>query len=171
MIQARRRNFRPFHALTNDEKGHYLAGLIEGDGCFGSECLSIAFNQTNRLMAENIAFNFPSSTIYDRTEPGATKCNLTICGDSLNKAIDLVNGCLVGDAKVNQLMTLVCETKRNVVVLPPTNVVNPNTPWIAGFLEADGCMIIEVKTSTHGGSAKPMVVFVQKDPQLLHCIQ
>ena len=98
------KQYKPFHKLSEAEKGHYMAGLLEGDGYLGSGKASIAFNRENRVVAENLCFYF-RDTIYGRTEERSTKCELNISGNGLRERIRLINGQLVGNDKVKQLKT------------------------------------------------------------------
>ena len=53
----------------------------------------------------------------------------------LIKTFELINGKLVAPFKYNQLCK--CDWL-DLPILPPTNLISLNNPWLAGFIDADG---------------------------------
>lgn len=124
--------------------GYYLAGLIEGDGCFERNRLTICyhekdvaaaywlkkrigFGQVNKVKGKR-AFN------YHLTKPEGIKYVLTI-----------TNGKFVTDYKINQLIKYNYEKKYGVVIQPKNS--NPdlkNNYWLSGFMDADGSFLIYI---------------------------
>jgi len=94
--------------------GHYLAGLIEGDGFFSPKGeLSIAFHRKDRIAMENLIQALDAGVLSDLKKEQTSK--LRFNGKHLEKVIKLVNGKLVGTAKVSQL-TDRCAEKFKIMV-------------------------------------------------------
>lgn len=94
----------------------------------------------------------------------------TVYWQKFKKEIQLVNGKFVGTPKVTQLIESKCAEKFNILVKPVLLSINPNNYWLAGFLESDGCIFIEITKRSSYFHLRVKVVFSQKNPELLYCI-
>ncbi len=64
--------------------------------------------------------------------------------------MNLTNGKYVADFKLNQLSKINWIKNLNIKLLPSTNSINLSTPWLSGFIDADGSLgIFLAKSSTH----------------------
>lgn len=159
--------------LTDEEFGYYLAGLIEGDGYFGDKSLEIIFHGKDYSLANRIKKNIGYGNIYKIKYKNAYK--LVIRNNSgLKRVIELCNGKFVGPFKINQLQKYNYESWLNIPILPNLKIINPNTYWFAGFLDADGSLgifIANSKTHKLGKSVRLEIKISQKEPFLLEKIK
>lgn len=133
--------FKSISTFSETEKGHYLAGLIEGDGYFSEKGeLSIAFHRKDRIAIDNISKALNARVISDLKKQETSK--LRFNGKDLYKVIQLINGKFVGTSKVRQLMESKIVEKFQIVVQPALLAINVNNHWLAGFLDSDGCVSI-----------------------------
>lgn len=157
--------------LNQVQLGHYLAGLIEGDGYFGPNKLEIAYHAKDK----GAAYALRSSLGYGQVYPYSKNRNavrFVISNQAgLKHVLSLVNGKLVHDAKVNQL-------KKNgydkwFQLKPALNRVCLTNHWLSGFLDADGSLGIFIAPSkTHKAKLSPRleIKISQKDPFLLQAV-
>lgn len=125
--------------------GNYLAGLIEGDGYFGSQRLEIVFHEKDTFLAYRLRTMIGFGSIYKVL--GKRACKLSIGSRAgFERIHELCNGKFVGSYKVEQF-------NKNIYGLtlsPPLNKVSLETSWLAGFFDADGSLAINIqKSSTH----------------------
>lgn len=158
-------------ALNQDQLGHYLAGLMEGDGSFGPHKLEIAYHGKDKSAAYGLrsCLGYGQVYPYSRNRHAVRFVILNRAGRT--HVLNLVNGKLVHDAKVDQL-------KHNgydqlIPVLPALKKVTLNNHWLAGFLDADGSLGIAIapsKTHKTGQSVRLEVKLSQRDPYLLQAL-
>lgn len=151
--------------LTNYEFGHFLAGLIEGDGWFGFRQLHIIFAEEDTSLAYYIKKRIGYGNVYKIKDKKAVRY---ICknGIGLSIIISLINGKLISEYKYNQLLKHNYNDIFNVVILPPLKSLNLDNYWLTGFTQADGCFHISVvKSKTHktGYSVRLEYSLKQKD--------
>jgi len=103
----------PTHpGMSDSDFGHYLAGLIEGDGYFGNR-LEIIYHESDEEYANIIKTKIGYGSIYK------VKDKRAIVGSEVGYARikDLVDGKFVGNYKVNQYNT------NNLRLVPGTGKV------------------------------------------------
>ena len=62
----------------------------------------------------------------------------------------LINGKLISKPKYDQLIKHNYSENFDYLILPPSNILNLDNYWLAGFTQADGCFHISiVKSKTH----------------------
>ena len=137
--------------FTDNEFGHFLAGLIEGDGWFGNKELHIIFSIDDSSLAYLIKKRIGHGNIYKNK-----KAVRYICKNQkgLSIILSLINGKLISHYKYEQLITNNSNHKYseyfNIKILPPLKNLSLNNYWLAGFTQADGCFHISVaKSKTH----------------------
>lgn len=141
----------PIHKsnLTDEELGHFLAGLIEGDGWFGNKELHIIFSEGDVSLAYLIKKSIGYGNVYKIKDKKAVRY---ICKHQkgLFKILSLINGKLVSKYKYEQLIKNNYSEIFNISILPPLNSLSLDNYWLAGFTQADGCFHISVvKSKTH----------------------
>ena len=132
--------------LTETEFGYFLAGLIEGDGWFGTNELHIIFAENDISLAYYIKSKIGYGNIYKIKNKKAVRY---ICKNKkgLYIILSLINGKLVSKPKYEQLIKQNYSTKFNYTILPPSNRLTLDNYWLAGFTQADGCFHISVVKS------------------------
>lgn len=135
--------------LTLKELGHFLAGLIEGDGWFGKKELHILFAEKDSSLAYYIKKQIGYGNIYKIKNKKAVRY---ICKNTkgLSIILFLINGKLVSNCKHLQLIKHNYSENLNLKILPPLKKLSLDNYWLAGFTQADGCFHIRVvKSKTH----------------------
>jgi LAGLIDADG endonuclease len=159
---------------SNDfELGHWLAGLIEGEGSFGERRLEIVFHEKDISLAYSLRSLLGYGLIYKIKDKRAFKFVIRKKA-GLSRVIDLCNGKFVGPFKVDQLHKYRYDLLLGTNILPSTGIVDPTTHWLAGFLDADGSLgIFVVNSPTHklGKSVRLEIKISQKERFLLDKIQ
>lgn len=135
--------------FSDNEFGHFLAGLIEGDGWFGKKQLHIIFSEDDISLAYFIKKRIGYGNVYKIKDKKAVRyiCkNLT----GLSIILSLINGKLISHYKYKQLINHEYSEDFNIKILPPLNKLSLDNYWLAGFTQADGCFHISVvKSKTH----------------------
>ena len=135
--------------FTDNEFGHFLAGLIEGDGWFGNKELHIIFSIDDSSLAYLIKKRIGHGNIYKIKNKKAVRY---ICKNQkgLFIILSLINGKLISHYKYEQLINHKYSEYFNIKILPPLKNLSLNNYWLAGFTQADGCFHISVaKSKTH----------------------
>lgn len=142
-------NHVPTHTKPSSDEdfGHYLAGLIDGDGCFSRYTVYIVFNILDASLAYYIKGRIGYGTVSKIKNKNAVL--LTICKrEGLETVINLVNGKLRTQSKIdaiNKHITNVYKTPLNIKDKLHLNTSSDlNNHWLAGFLDADGSFQIKV---------------------------
>lgn len=180
-------NNEPYYTITNISQhlgnhkrpenevqlGYYLAGLIEGDGCFSYKKLEIAFHEKDKSAAFSLRRQLGFGQIYTYSQ-NKKAVRFTISNKKgLRRVLDLVNGKLVSSAKVNQLVDKGIESRLGCKISNASLNICLLNHWLAGFLDAGGSIGIFVansKTHTHKKSVRLEIKFTQKDKQILSLI-
>ena len=124
---------------TDEEFGHYLAGLIDGVGSFGEKALVIAFHGLDASLAYYIKGRLGYGSVKKINDKKAVILSVTN-REGLDKVINLINGKLRVQFKLDSL-------KKNILYIykEPLNLnhkLNLNTSsdlsnhWLAGFIDA-----------------------------------
>ena len=125
---------------SDEEFGHYLAGLIEGDGHVGERNIVITFHSADVSAAyyikKRIGYGIVSKV------PGALTVRYQATHVCAREYIyRCINGKLIGAAKIEQFRRHKYEEKFNLPLrgLAPFSLTNH---WLAGFADAAGCFSI-----------------------------
>jgi len=129
---------------SNDtEFGHYLAGLIDGDGHFSSkQQLIIVFNSLDVSLAYYIKSRLGYGNIRKIKNKNAILLIITV-KKGMEKVINLINGKIRTENKFNQINKNIL-THKNYNEFNKTITLNLNISknlenhWLAGFTDADG---------------------------------
>ena len=135
--------------LSDNEFGHFLAGLIEGDGWFGKKQISIIFSEDDTSLAYLIKKRIGYGNVYKIRNKKAVRY---ICKHQkgLSIILSLINGKFISHYKYAQLINHGYSEDFNVKILPPLRKLSLDNYWLAGFTQADGCFHISlVKSNTH----------------------
>ncbi len=128
--------------------GHYLAGLIEGDGHFSkTPQLVIAFNELDAFLAYYIKGRIGFGNVYKIKNKKAVI--LVIANrQGLTKVLSLISGKIRSEKKLDQI-------KNNILSNPYFNIfsnfsINTNADlnnhWLTGFSDADASFQIKILT-------------------------
>lgn len=135
--------------FTDNEFGHFLAGLIEGDGWFGKKEFHILFSEDDTSLAYLIKKRIGYGNIYKIKDKKAVRY---ICKNKkgLSIILSLINGKLISHYKYEQLINHKYSEDFNIKIIPPLKKLNLDNYWLSGFTQADGCFHISVvKSKTH----------------------
>ena len=168
--------------LTDEQFGHFLAGLIEGDGWFGYRNLHIVFSLDDVSLAYIIKTRIGYGNVYPIKGKKAVRY---ICRHEkgLQRVLLLINGKLVSQSKYDQLIrhnynqiiksgfpaikaSAIKASPISSALAQPLLKLSMNNHWLAGFTQADGCFHISVvnsKTHKTGKSVRLEYSLKQKD--------
>jgi hypothetical protein len=135
--------------LTDKEFGYYLAGLIDGDGCFTEKSLIIAFSEKDTSLAYYLKSYIAYGNVYKIKNKKAVVFTIAH-SKGLVKVLSLVNGKLRYESKINNvnnklipyLNSLRSNPSLNSISLEKTNDLDNH--WLAGFSDADGSFQIKI---------------------------
>ena len=164
-------NFKSLQSQT--QLGHYLAGLIEGDGHFSKSQLIISSHIKDRPVLEALRKHVGYGTIKPYSQQNKALRFVISSKAGLKHVLQLINGKLIGTAKYNQLLKHNYESRFNLDLQPPKKLSLDNA-WLSGFADADGCFSIVMRqchTSKTGLRVDLRLTIAQKDPALLTQIQ
>lgn len=158
---------------TEEDFGYYLAGLIEGDGYFGDSRFEIAFHMDDISSAYYIKKRIGyGSVLFLRNKNSVRYVLRHSLG--LKKVLCLINGKLLGQDKIDQIIKHQYSEKYNISILPKANFDLSENHWLAGFSDADGSFGIFInKSKTHKSGYNITLPFriKQKNPELLRLIK
>jgi len=141
--------------LNNEQFGHYLAGLIDGDGHFSTqEQLVIAFHQLDASLAYYIKKRLGFGKVRKIKDKN---CFVLILSSKkgLIKVINLINGKIRTENKFNQIVNNVLNSSRyqeqkyeKAATLSYHFKINADknleNHWLAGFSDADASFKIKI---------------------------
>jgi hypothetical protein len=127
--------------VSNDQFGYYLAGLIEGDGYFGEHRFEITFNEEDISLAYFIKKQIGYGSVLKLKNINSVRYVLTHT-EGLRRVLNLINGKLLTNNKINELLNFKYDVKFNVPMLPPANFNLNTNYWLAGFSDVNGSFII-----------------------------
>lgn len=132
--------------FSENEFGHFLAGLIEGNGWFGKKELHIIFSEDDTSLAYLIKKRIGYGNVYKIKNKKAVRY---ICNHQkgLSYILSLINGKFLSCYLYKQLINHGYNVDFNVNILPPLNKLSLDNYWLAGFTQADGCFHISVAKS------------------------
>ena len=130
--------------------GHYLAGLIDGDGHFSSkQQLVIAFNSLDTSLAYYLKKEIGYGSVHKVKVKNKNSVILVIAAiKGMEKVINLVNGKLRSNNKLNQISkNILSHIKfKNFSYITTLNLNTNNdlhNLWLAGFSDADSSFQIK----------------------------
>jgi len=158
---------------TDEDFGYYLAGLIEGDGFFGDSRFEIAFHMDNISSAYYIKKRIGYGSVLFLKNQNSVRYVLRH-NVGLKIVLSLINGKLLGQDKIDQIIKHKYSEKYNISILPKANFYLNENYWLAGFSDADGSFGIFInksKTHTSGYNITLPFRIKQKNPELLTLIK
>ena len=147
-------NFRPisvhvpthFKPLNDEQFGHYLAGLIDGDGHFSkTPQLVIAFNELDASLAYFIKSRLGYGNIYKVKNK---KAIILVVGKraGIFKVLELINGKIRSQQKLDQIKNNILSNLyfNNFINFIINSNLDLNNHWLAGFSDADASFQIKL---------------------------
>ena len=133
--------------LNNEQLGHYLAGLIDGDGHFSKiQQLVIVFSSPDAFLAYYIKGKLAIGTVKKVKDKNAYLLIISKKKGVLN-VLNLINGKLRTEHRFNQVINnILNHTKyKHLDIKFTMNSTNDfNNHWLAGFSDADASFQIKV---------------------------
>ena len=152
------------------EFGYYLAGLIEGDGYIGDCRIEIAFHREDISTAYYIKKRIGYGKVLFLKGKKTIKYVLSH-SIGLTKVIKLINGKLLGQPKIAQLIKNKYAEKFGIAILPKANFDLLNNHWLAGFTDAEGSFEISIVIFNNNKSDINLPFRIKnKNPELLNLI-
>lgn len=154
---------------TEEEFGFYLAGLIEGDGYIGGRRIEIAFHLDDISSAYYIKKRIGYGSVLFLKNKNSVRYVLRKSA-GLEKVFSLINGKLLGQPKLDQLINNKYNELFGKPILPKAKFDLLTNHWLAGFADADGSFGIYInKSKTHKLGYNITLPFriKQKEPELL----
>lgn len=140
---------RHLKPVSEDQFGHYLAGLIDGDGHFSTQQqLVIVFNSLDVSLAYYVKERLGFGKVKKVKDKNAFIL-VIIARKSLEKVINLINGKIRTENKFNQIIINILnhdsyvEFKKTIQFRLNLND-DLNNHWLAGFSDADASFQIKV---------------------------
>lgn len=122
---------------TEEEFGYYLAGLIEGDGYIGKRRIEIAFHIDDISSAYYIKKRIGYGSVLFLRGKNSVRYVLRKSA-GLERVFSLINGKLLGQPKLDQLIYHKYNELFGKPILPRANFDLLTNHWLAGFADADG---------------------------------
>lgn len=159
--------------ITENEFGHYLAGLIDGDGHFSkTPQLVIVFNELDASLAYYIKGQVGYGNVYKVKNKKAIL--LVIASQAgIVKVLTLIKGKIRSQKKIDQINNNILSHSFFKIFTPFSlnNNVNLNNHWLSGFSDADASF--QIKTINRNDKTEVRLAFQidQKNKELLDLIQ
>lgn len=159
---------------TDEEFGHYLAGLIDGEGNFGVKSLVIAFNKLDASLAYYIKGRLGYGRVRKVKDKNAS-AGLVLFSmtnrEGLEKVMNLVNGKLRVSFKLDNFEKYILSYYKEPLNLKHKLHLNTSSDlenhWLAGFLDAGFAGSFQIKTlsreNPNGSSRVEIRLCVQID--------
>lgn len=135
--------------VTDDQFGHYLAGLIDGDGHFSSkQQLVIVFHSLDVSLAYYIKKRLGFGSVKKVKDKNAFLL-VIVAREGLEKVINLINGKFRTENKFNQITNNILNHPKYLEFSKKINL-NLNLDkdlknhWLAGFSDADASFQIKI---------------------------
>lgn len=143
--------------MNNSQLGHYLAGLIDGDGHLSKiGQLVIAYDEKDKSAAYWLKERIGYGNIYKIKGKRAYSYVLAK-SDGMIRVIDLINGKLRTEIKYNQVLYLL---NNNNLISQYSKPFTMNTTtdfnnfWLTGFIDSDGSFQIKIVKRIINGKEK-----------------
>ena len=132
--------------VTDDEFGHYLAGLIDGDGSFSKYSAQIVFSELDASLAYYIIKRLGYGKVTKLKNKKAIILTITH-RDGLTKLLNLINGKIRTQFKYDAIYKYILNVYKLPLDLNNNFHLNYSTDidnhWLAGFIDADGSFQIK----------------------------
>jgi hypothetical protein len=163
-------NHVPTHTkpLTDEDFGHYLAGLIDGDGSFGKRSMVIAFNYLDASLAYYIKRRLNYGSVKKVKNKNAVVFVIHH-REGLEKIINLVNGKLRIPYKNDDIEKQILNVYKTPLEIKEKLHINTssdlNNYWLAGFIDADGSFQIKIlnRVNSKGNTSIEIRLYLQID--------
>lgn len=135
--------------VNEEQFGHYLAGLIDGDGHFSSkQQLIIVFNSLDLFLAYYIKTRLGFGTIQKVKNKNAFILVIA-AKEGITKIINLINGKIRTESKLNQIYNNILNHDKyielkDIFSLKLNSDKDLSNPWLAGFSDADASFQIKL---------------------------
>ena len=135
--------------VSDDQFGHYLAGLIDGDGHFSSkQQLVIVFHSLDASLAYYIKERLGFGSIKKVKDKNAFLLVIA-ARKGLEKVINLINGKIRTENKYNQIINNILNNNnyaefRKTIIFNLNNNKDLKNHWLAGFSDADASFQIKI---------------------------
>ena len=160
--------------LNDKQFGHYLAGLIDGDGHFSSsQQLVIVFNYLDVKLAYYIKKVIGFGHVRKVKDKNAYLYILSN-KEGIIKTINLINGKLITLNKFNQVINnILTHLPKENIKFKINDSTDFNNHWIAGFSDADASFEIKVMNKVNRPRSEIRLNFQvdEKDKNVLILIQ
>ena len=159
--------------LDDNDFGHYLAGLIDGDGHFSkAPQLVIVFNKEDEFLANYIKNRLGHGNVYPVENKEAV---IFVVADAagLRKVIKLINGKIRSENKINQINKNILSNPRfkDISLVNENNDSTLNNYWLAGFSDADASYQIKILDRKQRTEVRLNFQIDQKKKDLLFLIK
>ena len=133
--------------LNNEQLGHYLAGLIDGDGHFSkAQQLVIVFSSPDAFLAYFLKEKLGNCNVKKVKDKNAYLLIVSKKEGILN-VLNLINGKLRSENRFNQVINNILNHDRykDINIHFTMNLTDDfNNPWLAGFSDADASFQIKI---------------------------
>lgn len=131
--------------LNNEQLGHYLAGLIDGDGHFSKiKQLVIVFSSSDAFLAYHLKERLGSGNVKKVKQKNAYLLIISSWKNILN-VLNLINGKLRTEHRFNQVIHNVLDKTEDLNFNFTMNTTNNfSNHWLAGFSDADASFQVKV---------------------------
>ena len=134
--------------INDDQFGHYLSGLIDGDGHFSKiGQLVIAFSSPDAFLAYYLKERLGFGTVKKVKDKNAYLLIISKV-EGIIKVFYLINGKLRTELKWNQVINLIKTNKDkyhlNIDNFTMNKTTDFNNHWLAGFSDADASFQIKL---------------------------
>lgn len=162
--------------INDDQLGHYLAGLIDGDGHISkAQTIQIAFSAPDAFLAYTLRTRLGYGNVYKVKNKNAYVWTISNKLGVL-KVINLINGKLRTlkkyDQAINNILThkRYSEEKINFTLNTTNNMENH---WLAGFTDADASFQIKINKRPNRKNKRVVLSFQidQKKREILDLIK
>jgi hypothetical protein len=159
--------------INDNEFGHYLAGLIDGNGHFSNQNqLIIVFNEQDASLAYFIKGQIGYGNIYKVKNK---KAIILVISKKLGiiNVLNLINGKIRSENKLNQInKNILSNPNFNLLTHFSKNTNNDlNNHWLAGFADADASFQIKIITRNNKTEVRLNFQIDQKQNELLILIK
>lgn len=154
--------------ISDEAFGHYLAGLIDGDGWFSKYAAHIVFNGLDVSLAYYIKNRIGYGTVTKVKSKNAVILTITK-REGIQKTINLINGKLRTQSKFDAIYKYILNVYIEPLYLKEKFHLNTtsdlNNHWLAGFLDADGSFQIKtiIRDILNGGTRFEILLNMQID--------
>ena len=152
-------NSKHLKPISDNQFGHYLAGLIDGDGHFSSkQQLVIVFSRSDASLAYFIKERLGFGNVRKVKDKNAYLLIISN-RDGVTKAINLINGKL-RTSKYNQVINNILshyryDNLKKTIDFKINSTKDFNNHWIAGFSDSDASF--QIKVVSRATRSKPEI--------------